>query len=150
MGGLISCNDLAHTEELIRQISANSGKPSYSYGYSSTASNLTWLEHGPKVPSNKTGIPFGLNNGQLTFLWIGNSELVAYNISVYWHDGDEVNLTLLKTVTVPNTARTKTFDVTALGTIIVPKDKQIACRVTDVPGSNPRNIGLHATIIGTN
>ncbi len=146
---MINCNDLAHIEELVKQIAASSGKPSYSYGYSSSAPLNTWLEHGPKISSNKNGIPFGLNNGQMTEIWVGNSQLVQFDITAYWHLGDEVSLTALTTVTVPNTARTQTFNVSDFGVVSVPKDVQIAFRVTDVPGANPRDIGLHATIVGT-
>ena len=149
MGGLLSCNQLAHIEEIVQQIAASSGKPSYSFGYSSAATVNTWQEHGPKISSNKNGIPFGLNNGQITNIWVGNSQLVAFDITAYWHLGDEVSLTALTTVSIPSTSRIATFNVDDFGIVNVPKDVQIAFRVTAVPGSNPRDIGLHATIVGT-
>jgi hypothetical protein len=146
---LICCSELAHIEELIKQVAASAGKPSYSFGHGGAVTVLTWLDSGNSIPSNKTGIPFGLNNGLLTSLWVGNELLVAYDLSVYWHLGDETSLTLLKTVTVPNTARTKTFDAIDLGVVNVPVDVQIAMRVTAVPGTNPKNMAAHATISGT-
>lgn len=149
MAGLLSCNQLAHIEELIRQTSASSGKPSYSFGYSAAATVNTWLEHGPKISSNKTGIPFGLNNGQINNIWVGSSTLATFEITAYWHLGDEVSLTALTTISVSNLARTASFDESDFGIVLVPKDVQIAFRITDVTGSNPRDIGLHATIVGT-
>ena len=149
MGGLLSCNELAHIEELINQIAANSGKPSYSFGRPSTVNDGTWLFAGNSVPSNKTGIPFGLNNGELTYGWIGNESLVAYDIEIYHHLGDEVSLTLLTTLSIGAGARTATFDVSDFGLVSVPKDVQIATKVVNVAAGNPRNVSVHLTIAGT-
>lgn len=146
---LISVVQLAHIEEIVRQIGANSGKPSYSFGHGGAVTNLTWLDSGNNIPSNKTGIPFGLNNGYLTGLWIGNESLVAFDLSIYHHLGNETSLTLLTTVTVPNTDRTKTFSLLDLGIIVVPKDVQLAMQITAVPGTNPRNVAAYATLTGT-
>ena len=149
MGGLVSCNILAHIEESTTQATASSGKPSYSFGRAATVVVDTWLDSGNNIPSNETGIPFGLDNGALIELWIGNKNLVAYDLTVYHHLGDEVNLTVLTTVTVPAGARTKIFKVADFGIVAVPKDVQIAMRVTDIPGGNPRSVAAHATIAGT-
>lgn len=144
---MLKCDDLALVEELIKQISANSGKPSFAYGKGGANPDLTWLDsHGR--PSNKVGIPFGLNNGKITEIWVGNELLVEYDIGIYFHYGAEVGLTLLKQVTIPATARTKTFDVADFGDILVPVDCQVAVRVLD-PVGIPRNAGVHLTIVGT-
>lgn len=146
---LISCDQLAHIEELIKQIAANSGKPSYSFGRPSTITADTWLYSGNSVPSNKTGIPYGLNNGFLTYAWIGNELLVAYDIEIYTHDGDETNLTLLDTLSVGAGSRIATFDQGDFGSISVPKDKQVAVKVGSVVSTNPKNVAVHLTIQGT-
>ena len=149
MGGLLSCNQLAHIEEFTGSALASSGKPSYSYGRASTVTVGTWLDGGNNIPSNETGIPFGLNNGALAELWIGNKNLVEYDISVYHHLGDEVGLTLLTTVTVPAAARTKVFKIIDFGVVSIPIGVQLAVQVTAVPGSNPRSIAVHATVLGS-
>ena len=105
-----------------------------SAGYEYTRKNPsegTWLDSGG-IPSNKTGIPFGLANGVLDGVWVGSSTLSEYDISVYWHDGDETNLTLLTTVSIPNTDRTKVFDSVALGSIPIPQDVQLATRIVNI------------------
>lgn len=145
----MNCDDLAITEELIRQFVANAGKPSYSFGLAGSAPSDSWLDSDGR-PSNKCGIPFGLNNGKLSEVWVGNELLSAYQIKVYYHYGDEIGMTLLTTLTIPNTARTKTFDTDDFGDISIPTDCQIAMRIGTVTGTpQPRNIGVHATILGS-
>lgn len=147
--GLICCSELAHIEELVKQIAANSGKPSYAFGRGSTVTTDSWLFAGNSVPSNKTGIPFGLNNGKLTYAWIGNELLVAYDVKVYYHTGDETGLTLLTTLSVPDSSRTATFDITDFGTVNVPNNVQIAVLVNNIVSTNPKNVSVHLTITGT-
>ncbi len=56
----------------------------------------------------------------------------------------------LVTLNIPNTARTKTFNVSDFGSISVPQGCQIAARIGTVTGTPiPRNTGVHATIIGS-
>ena len=145
---MLDAEILAFIEEVNRQIAAVVGKPSYSFGYAALAPALTWLEHTASVVSNKTGIPFGLSNGRLIELWVGNEVLTQYDISIYYHNGNSAGLTLLKTVTVPNTGLTKVFNLTDLGTIVVPKNVQIAVQISSVTGPNPKNLAVHATITG--
>jgi len=145
-------SNICETQILIEQYTGlavgGSGKPSYAFGLGGAAPALTWYQsHGR--PSNKTGIPFGLDNGELFEIWCGNQDLVAYDFSLYYHLGDEVGLTLLSTVTVPAGARTKLFKVADFGLVVVPKDVQIAARVEAVPGSKPNNPGAYAIIKGT-
>ena len=149
MGGLLSCSTLAHAEELIRQLLASAGKPSYAFGKGATVTVNDWLDSGNNIPSNETGIPFGLSNGQIVEVWVGNKNLVAYDLSIYHHLGDETSLTLIVTLTIPAGNRTATFNVTDFGILSVPIDVQIAMRVTAVPGANPRSVSAHATITGS-
>lgn len=146
---MLKCDDLAIIEELLQQLIANSGKPSYAFGKAGQNPENTWADsHGR--PSNKVGIPFGLNNGKLIEVWVGNELLAEFDIEIYYHYGDEIGLTLLKTLHVPNTDRTKTFDVVAIGDIDVPNGCQIAVKVGAVTGTtSPRNIGVYAIITGT-
>ena len=144
----LKCTIIALIEQFATALIAASGKPSYVAGRGGANPDLTWLDD-QGVPTNKTGIPFGLNNGLLKELWVGNELLTQYEMKVYWHDGDEVNLTLLKTVTIPNTARTKTFNAVDLGIVNVPKGVQIAFQVDNSVGGAPKNTKVHATITGS-
>ena len=145
---MICCDHLAHIEEIVRQLLAASGKPTYSAGRASANTDGTWLDD-QGVPTNKTGIPFGLNNGLITEIWVGNELLREFDIHIYYHLGDEVGLQLLTTVTIPNTDRTKTFSAVDIGIVNVPKDVQIAFQVDNAVGGSPRNTKVHATITGS-
>jgi len=145
-------SNICETQILIEQHTGkavgSSGKPSYDFGIGGGAPALTWYQsHGR--PSNKTGIPFGLDNGELFEIWCGNQDLVAYDFALYYHLGDEVGLTLLTTVSVPAAARTKLFKVADFGLVTVPKDVQIAARVASVAAGSPKHPGAYAIIKGT-
>jgi hypothetical protein len=144
---MLGCETIAVIEEYIKQVSASSGKPSYQFGRASTVNVNTWLDSNT-IPSNKTGLPFGLKNGLVADIWIGNELLVEYDVSLYYHLGDEIGLNLLTSVTVPAAARTNIFTVADFGLVLIPQNVQIAARVTAVPGTNPRNVSIHATLIG--
>lgn len=144
----ICCDHLAHIEEIAKQIIASAGKPSYTFGRDGNHPDGTWLDADGK-PSNKVGIPFGLNNGTLIELWIGNENLTEFTVGLYEHEGDEVNLTLLASVTVPNTVRSKIFTAADFGSVSVSKGFQIAAQVISSVGGVPRRTGCHATILGT-
>jgi hypothetical protein len=142
------CDCLAIIEEFSQLAIAGSGKPSCDFGKGGATPALTWLNTQGR-PSNKVGVPFGLNNGKLIEVWVGNEILTQFDVGVYYHYGDEVGLTLLKTLTVPNTARTKTFDLSDIGDVNVPKDVQIGFRILTVPGTIPQNTGSYVIIRGT-
>lgn len=144
----LDCTIIAFVEQQITKSLAAAGKPSYAWGRGGANTDGSYLDnHG--VPSNKVGIPFGLNNGLLTELWVGNELLAEFDINIFHHLGDEVSLTLLTTVTVPAAARTKTFNAVDLGVVNVPKDVQIACQVVNATAGSPRNTSVHATITGS-
>ena len=107
----------------------------------------SWLDSGG-LPSNKTGEPFDLDNGLLDGIWVGSDALLEYEISVYWHEGNETNLTLLTMVTVLNTNRTLGFDAVDLGVITLPKNIQLATRLTDFTTSAPKNLKCYLRPIG--
>lgn len=145
----MNCSDMIWTEELIRLFVAGTGKPQHDFGFAGATPENTWLDTQSR-PSNKVGSPFGLNNGRLVTLWVGNELLAAYQIKIYYHYGDEVGLTLLKTLNVPNTSRTKVFTLSDIGTVSVPNGCQIAARIGTITGTpTPRNTGCIATILGT-
>ena len=94
-----------------------------------------WLYQGT-VFSNRVGIPFNLNNGKLLEVWCGSKDLDTYDVTIYWHEGDEINLTSLVTVSVIS-SRLQGFDVVDFGDISIPKGKQLAVRITDGSAREP-------------
>ena len=121
-----------------------SASPAFSFGRSGNVSNNTWLLRPGGVPSNKTGIPVGISNGTIRQIDIGSEDIDTYNISIYEHEGDQVNLTLLTTVNVIST-RTDIFTSSDFGTVNVTQGKQIAVRVSS---GSAKNLGVDITLTG--
>ena len=142
------CKLIAIVEEISRGQVGSVSKPPYSWARPGAHPANTYLDNNA-VPSNEVGIPFGLNNGFLGELWVGNKNLVEFDITLYYHLGDEIGLTALTTVTVPSTVRTKSFNATDFGLIPIPKDVQLATKISRVPAGKPRSTSVHATVLGT-
>ena len=131
------------------QIQALSNSPGIAFGRDGNTSGST-INPGfllnNQVFSNKTGVPFGLNDGALKEIWIGVQDPTDVTIRFYYHDGNEINLTSLATVNlVVADGRNKTFDVGDLGVINIPKDKQLAAAVI---GGNGKNIKAFVIVSG--
>lgn len=144
----LDCSTIALVEQYITQYLLASGSAPYMFTRQ-TANLNTYLDNG-NIPSNKTGVPFGLNNGKLGKLWVGNELLTPFDFSIYWHLGDEISLTLLATVTFTGAARTQLFDASDFGIVAVPKDVQLAGRITAVAATRPKNIKVYPIVTGNN
>ena len=130
---MLDCETLAFIEETIIQVFTNTSKPPHWFTKIGNASSGTYLENG-NIPSNVVGLPFGLNNGALTKVWIGKEDPSDVDVGIYTHDGDEINLTLIHTVSMLIAdGRTKSFDVSGVS---IPKDKQIALKITSGTAKN--------------
>lgn len=128
-----NCDDITSEEvqgaiEEVCGAVATGATTSYAWGRNGNISSNTWLLAN-EVPSQRTGIPFGLNNGEIKSIWVGNQDVNTFDVTIYEHDGDKTNLTALVTVSV-TAARSDEFDVTDFGTITLTKGKQLAARVT--------------------
>lgn len=133
--------DLISTETgpAIRELAAAVGasaSPGFSFGRSSNVNVNTWLLTTGSVPSNKAGITVALNNPEITQIYIANEDISTFDISIYEHEGDEINLTLLDTVSVVS-KRSDTFDLA----VSVTSGRQLAARVTSGSAKNV-NVGL--------
>jgi hypothetical protein len=107
--------------------------PGFSFGRSGNASSNSWLLNN-EVPSNLVGVPIGISNASITEIWVGSEDVDTFDIKVYEHEGDEINLTLLTTVSIV-TSRTDTF--TSLS-IPVTTGRQIATRIANGSAKNPK------------
>lgn len=133
-----------NTGEAIRELSttvATSASPGFSFGRASNVNTNTWLNC-EGVPSNKAGRWVYINNATVTRVFVSNEQQTTFEISVYYHDGNETNLTLLGSVTV-NNAFGDSFNVN----FPVPVDKQLALRVTT---GSARNVVAGLELRGTN
>lgn len=116
----------------LRNKITNSASPGYSFGRSGNISTNTWLFRPGSVPSNKTGITIGFANPEIKKVNAASEDADTYNIGIYEHDGDEINLTLLTTLSV-TASRSETFDISVSAT----QGKQLAVRITSGSVKNP-------------
>ena len=127
-------------EELSNTVNT-SASPGFSFGRSSNVNSGTWLQC-ETVPSNKAGRFVYINNAIVEQIFISNEQVSTFDISIYHHDGDEVNLTLIATASVVS-ARGGTFTISQS----VPTNKQLALRLTS---GSARNLVCGLELSGTN
>lgn len=128
-----------NVQEAIEEIGA-SASPGFSFGRSSTTGAGTWLLRVGSIPSNKTGIPLGIGSPVITNIQVGNENISTFDIEIYEHEGNEVNLTLLTTVSIVS-ARTGIFSVSVAAT----SGRQLAAKVSSGTG---KNIGVDIILKG--
>lgn len=120
-------------EELNNKINT-SASPGFSFGRSGVATSGTYLQC-ETVPSNISGRWVYIANAYVTKVFISNELNTTYKIEVLYHDGSEINLTSLGTVTV-----TAAYGGAFTVNWAVPSGKQLAIRVAiDTPDS-PKNV----------
>lgn len=108
--------------------------PGFVFGYGGNAPNNTWFNN-EEVPSNKVGVPVRFSSASIQEINIGVEDLTNMDVSVYEHDGDEIALTLLTTVSiVVGDGRTKTHSVN----VPVSTGRQLAIRITSGSSKNPK------------
>jgi len=102
----IDCLDTAETvqegfEEMCIKLGNinNTSTPGFSFGRSSNVNNGTWLLC-ETVPSNKAGRYVYINNAVIETVFVGSETISTYDLEIYAHDGDSVNLALLGTVSI--------------------------------------------------
>jgi len=122
-----------------------SASPGFSFGRSGALAPNTWLRRPGNVPSNRAGVTININNPVITQIACANRNVETYDVEIYEHEGNSVNLTLLGTVNVIN-ATSDIFDVNLTAT----KGKQIAVRLGSTSSGNVRDLGVDITLVGSN
>lgn len=125
---LSGSDDVQGVIDWLKNKVATSASPGFTWGRSGNVSANTWLLN-DSVPSNLSGRVIFLNNAEIKKVFIANQDLAIIDVGIYTHDGDEINLTLIGSVTTAAT-RTNTFTVS----FPVPINKQIAIKLA--AGSN--------------
>lgn len=115
----------------LNELVANSASPGFSFGRGGNVAGGGWLAN-ETVPSNISGRYVYINNAIIEKVFVSSQEVGTYTVGIYWHDGDEVNLTKLGEVTVTE-ARGGAFTVHWP----VPVDTQLACVVEAGAIKNP-------------
>jgi hypothetical protein len=139
--GELTSTDVQGAIDEVANTVATSASPGFSFGRASNANAGTWLNC-EGVPSNKAGRWVYINNAVVTRVFVSNEQNTTFSIGIYSHDGNEVNLTLLGTVTV-TAATGDAFTVN----YPVATDKQLAIRVDS---GSARNVVAGLELQGTN
>lgn len=122
-----------------------SASPGFSFGRNGNLSQNTWLRRPGNVPSNRAGVTVNINNPVITQIACANRNVETYDVDIYEHEGNQVNLTLLGSVTV-TAATSEIFDVNFPAT----KGRQLAVRLGSTGTGNVRDLGVDITLIGSN
>jgi len=107
-----------------------SASPGFSFGRSGNIPSNTWLNN-EGVPSNKAGRYVYINNAEISRVFVSNEKVSTFDVEVFSHDGNEVNLTSLGTVSVV-ADRGDAFTVSWA----VATDKQLAIKVSSGSAKN--------------
>jgi hypothetical protein len=137
--GMTSTDTQAAIEEIKAQISSSTS-PGFSFGRSGNIANGTYLQC-ETVPSNISGRWIYINSATVKNVYVSNESLVTWVIEILYHDGNEVGLTSLGSVTI-TAAKGGAFPVNWP----VPTGKQLAVRVTS---GGPKNVICGLELRGT-
>lgn len=137
---LISTDVQGAIEELVERVNT-SASPGFSFGRASNVNSGTWLQC-ESVPSNKSGRYVYINDAVIEKIFISNEISSTFDIEIYHHDGNEVNLTLIDTISIVSSTG-GSFVVGAS----VPTDKQIALLLSS---GSAKNIVCGLELSGTN
>jgi len=124
----------------IEEIGA-SASPGFSFGRSGNVSTNAWLNN-EGVPSNKAGRYIFIDNPILFQIFVSNENINTFTISIYEHEGNEINLTLLDTLTI-----TADRDGSKETSVAVTAGRQIAIKLTS---GSAKNIIAGLILKGTN
>ena len=121
--GFIADDTQAAIEE-VQVASANSSSPGFTWGRSGNLSTNTWLLN-DGVPSNKAGRTIVLSNAKIAKIFTASEDLNTYDVGIYSHDGDDINITLIATlvVTASRTGNSGTVSIS------VPSGKQLGVKI---------------------
>lgn len=111
-----------NVEDAIKEIGA-SASPGYSWGRGGNASTGTWLNN-EGVSSNRSGRFVFIQSPVLAQIFVANRDVATYTVGVYEHEGNEVNLTLIDTISI-----TSARGGTKSSNISVTQGRQLALRV---------------------
>lgn len=116
-------------EEICNKLNT-SASPGFTYGRSGNLPADTWLLN-ETVPSNISGRWIFTNNTSVTEIYVGTENVDTFDIALYYHDGDEVGLTFVGSVSIVAATGGK-FSVN----FPVVTDKQLGVRIINGSAKN--------------
>lgn len=126
----------------IEEIGA-AASPGFQFSRPGSISSQKYLYIAGGVVSSRAGVPVFINNATVDTVVATNEDPATYQVKVYSHDGDKVNLTLLTTLQVTN-SRTTIFSNVGVS---VAYGKQIAIRIK--PTGTVKNCAVSLKLKGT-
>lgn len=127
--GLVAGNVQAGLDEIAQKVNT-SASPGFSFGRASNINSGTWLQC-ESVPSNKSGRYVYISDAIVKKIFISNEVVATFDVSIYYHTGNETGLTLVDTISVVS-ASGGAFDVD----VSVPTGVQLALQVSAGSGKN--------------
>lgn len=122
-----------------------SASPGFSFGRSGSLSQNTWLRRVGNVPSNRAGVTLDIGSPVITRVACANRNVETYDVEIYEHEGNSLNLTLLGTVTVTG-ATSGSFAVSFAAT----QGRQLAVKLGSTATGKVRDLGVDITLQGSN
>jgi len=120
----------SNVQGAIEEIGA-SASPGFSFGRSGNLGpSIVWLSC-ESVPSNKAGRYVYIQNAVVVRVFVSNEDISTFTMEVLYHEGNEVNLTSLGTVTITG-SRGGEFPVSWT----VPTNTQLAVRLISGSAKN--------------
>ena len=138
--GFVSDDTQAAIEE-VNQSVITSASPGFDWSRSGSVPPGTVLLNG-SVPSSISGRWVYINNAVIEEVFVSNENVDTFDLEFFYHDGGEINLTVLGSVSIVS-ARGGRFSVSWP----VPTDKQLGCRLSS---GSAKNILAGAELSGTN
>jgi len=117
-------------EELCTAVE-NSASPGFTFGRSGNTSANTWLLN-DGVPSNRAGRTLFITGPTVTRVFSASENLDTYDLEIYEHQGDEIGLTLLTTLSV---VASRTGDTGSIS-IAATSGEQLAIKLVNGAGKN--------------
>ena len=127
--GLIAEDTKAAIDEIVQSV-ATSASPGFGFGKGGNVTAGSYLEC-EGVPSNISGRYVYINDAIITRVFISVQNAATFDIEVFSHDGNEINLTSLGTVSIISSTGGE-FTVNWS----VPTAKQIAMKIVNGSAKN--------------
>ena len=134
-----------NTGDAIRELAQNVGQsasPGFSWGRSGNLSTNTWLQN-EGVNSNRAGRTVTFTSPEITRIFVATEDPDTYTITIYEHEGDQINLTSLTTLSA---VASRTADSGAI-TVAMTSGRQLAVRITS---GSAKNMVVGMTLAGEN
>lgn len=128
-----------NVQDVLEEIGTTASPP-FSFGRSGNNSSGTWMQRVGGAPSNRSGVNVGFSDPKLVKVNCNTEDANTYELGIYQHQGDEINLTLITTVSIIS-SRNGSF----LLDVPLTEDWQLGVRIES---GSAKNIGVDITLGG--